>query len=372
MAVGRECMNQVFNHQIPDRVPLDIGGINNSTMHWQIEKQLLEALGMNHEKSTIIAVDQQVVVPDERILRFFGSDTRSIYIREAGPWRKGENGIFYDQWGIGRKYDGRYYTMCEHPLRVDSPRDALLRYEWPDPASEYRLEGLEKLIESYEGRYSLVLEGLREVSFGLPAWIRGISEFYMDMLLDPLFTNELLDRVLSWNLDVLRFVMDRLGPSLDVVKFADDLGTQESLLLSPELYREFIKPRHAQLVQEIKKYDCKVLLHSCGAIRPLIDDFIEIGIDAINPVQISAAGMDPAELKDQFGGRIVFWGGGVDTQTVLPTATPAQVKVEVKKNMELFKTGGGYVFAQVHNIQPDVPVENVIAMYEAYNENSGY
>ena len=372
MVFGRERMEQVFNKRIPDRVPLDIGGINNSTMHWQIEKKLCEALGFPYEKSTIIALDQQAVVPDERILQHFGADTRSIYIREAGPWKEGEKGIFYDQWGIGRIYDGQYYTMCSHPLKVDNPREALSRYEWPDPQSEYRIEGLGELADSYKGQYSLVLEGLREVAFGLPSWIRGISDFYMDMIADPVFTGEFLDRVMAWNLDVLKSVLDRLGPSLDIVKFADDLGTQDSLLISPDMYRRFIKPRHARMVEEINKYGCKVLFHSCGAVRPLIEDFIEIGIDALNPVQISAAGMDPAELKSQFGDRIVFWGGGVDTQVVLPTASPQQVKDEVQKNMEALKEGGGYVFAQVHNIQPDVPVENVIAMYEAYRENASY
>jgi uroporphyrinogen decarboxylase len=372
MISGRERVNQVFQYRLPDRVPLDIGGINNSTMHWQIEKKLCQALGFPYDTSTIIARDQQAVVPDERILRHFGADTRSLYIREAGPWREDEKGIFYDQWGIGRVYDGRYYTMCSHPLQVDTPREALSRYEWPDPRSEYRIEGLEELADGYGGRYALVLEGLREVAFGLPSWIRGITDFYMDMISDPVFTDEFLDRVMAWNLDVLKFVLDRLGPSLDIVKFADDIGTQDSLLISPEMYRRFIKPRHARMVEEIKKYDCRVLFHSCGAVRPILEDFIEIGIDALNPVQISAAGMDPAELKSQFGDRIVFWGGGVDTQVVLPTATPRQVKDEVGRNMELFKEGGGYVFAQVHNIQPDVPVENVIAMYEAYRDNAAY
>ncbi|ORC31185.1 hypothetical protein B4O97_17385 [Marispirochaeta aestuarii] len=372
MSDGKRRIQKVFSGDLPDRVPLDIGGINNSTMHWKIEKKLCEALGFPCAGNNIIAVDQQVVVPDERILEYFGADTRTIYIRESGPWKEGGDGLFYDQWGIGRVFDGQYYTMKTHPLRVDNPREALSLYQWPDPRSEYRVAGLEERISSYAGRYTLVLEGLREVCFGLPSWIRGITDFYMDLVTDPVFSHEFLDRVLEWNLEVLRFVMDRIGDSIDVVKFADDLGTQESLLISPDTYREFIKPRHARYVEEIKKYGCRVLLHSCGAVRPLIEDFIEIGIDALNPVQISAAGMDPGELKEEYGGRIVFWGGGIDTQAVLPAVTPDKVREEVRRNMEIFKKGGGYIFAQVHNIQPDVPVENVIAMYEAYREHSQY
>lgn len=365
-------MKAVLSGGLPDRVPLDIGGINNSTMHWKVEKGLCEALGFPYEESRIVAVDQQVVVPDERILGYFGADTRCLYVREAFPWRRGDDGVFYDQWGIGRTFDGQYYTMCRHPLEGLSPREALDACRWPDPRAESRIAGLEERAKSYDGRYCLILEGFREASFGLPSWIRGMTDFYMDLAADPVFAHEFLDRVLEWNLGVMHYVMERLGGYVDVFKFADDLGTQSSLMISPEMYREFIKPRHAKIVSEMKKYGVRVLFHSCGAVRPLIPDFIEIGIDALNPVQISAAGMDPAGLKRDFGGAITFWGGGIDTQETLPRSTPEQVKAEIGRNMECFKKGGGYVFAQVHNIQPDVPTENVIAMFEAYRENRGY
>jgi uroporphyrinogen decarboxylase len=152
------------------------------------------------------------------------------------------------------------------------------------------------------------------------------------------------------------------------------MGTQTSLLISPETYRQHVKPRQAKLYAHMKRKcpNAKLLLHACGAIRPLLGDLIEIGVDAINPVQISAAGMDPKELKNEFGSKLTFWGGGVDTQQVLQFATPPEVKKEVKKNMEIFKKNGGFVFTQVHNIMPGVPIENVIAMYEAYAENAAY
>ena len=138
-------------------------------------------------------------------------------------------------------------------------------------------------------------------------------------------------------------------------------------------YRKFIKPRQAKLIKHVKdKCGCKVLLHSCGAIRSIIGDLIEIGVDAINPVQISAEGMEPSSLKKEFGEGITYWGGGVDTQDTLKNASAAEVKREVRKNITAFKENGGYVFAQVHNIMPDVPVENIVAMFEAYRENAGY
>jgi len=364
---SRERVLDTISHKPTDRVPLDIGGTNNTSMHRTVEKRLMDALGLDYPESNVTSVDQQVVSPAESLLRHFGSDSRCLYVRETVPWVE-EDGIYYDHWHIGRRDDGQYYTMVSHPLAGADPRSALEAYEWPDPTSPVRVEGLAEQAASYGGEYALVLEGLREVCFGLPSWIRGTAEFYMDMATDPVFTNEFLDRSLDWNIKSLRFVMEQIGDSLDIVKFADDLGSQDSLLISPAMYREFIKPRQKQIVDIAKEYGCRVLLHSCGAIRPLIDDFIEIGIDALNPVQLSAAGMVPQELKAEFGDRITFWGGGIDTQHALPHSTPSQVREEVRRNLEAFKSGGGYVFAQVHNIQSDVPVENIIAMYEAYRE----
>ncbi len=368
---GRERVLRVLNGEIPDRVPLDLGGINNSTMHWKVERDLCGLLGFPYAGSLIVATDQQVVVPDERILRHYGVDTRCLYIREAFPWRE-EGGVFYDQWGIGRVFDGEYYSMRVHPLAGMTPREALDACRWPDPRAEARIEGLAERAESYGGEHCLILEGFREACFGLPSWIRGMTDFYMDLAGDPVFAHEFLDRVLEWNLQVMHFVMGRLGKYVDVFKFSDDLGTQASLLISPEMYREFIKPRQARIVREMKGYGVKVLFHSCGAVRPLIPDLIEIGIDALNPVQISARGMDPRGLKDDFGDKIVFWGGGIDTQESLPRLGPEQVKEEVRKNLEILGRGGGFVFAQVHNIQPDVPAENVDAMLEAFRERRDY
>ncbi len=372
MANSRDIVLQVFAGELPKRVPLDIGAINNSTMHWDIERKLCNSLGFPYTESSIRARDQQVVIPDERILEYFGADFRSIYIRESGPWQEGENGVLYDQWGIGRVFDGQYYTMKEHPLQGSNPAEALSMYHWPEVESAYRIEGLIERAKRYQGRYALVLEGLREPTFGLPSWIRGITDFYMDLAVDPVFSHEFLDRALEWNITLIRYVLGELAPYVDFVKIADDLGTQSSLIISPDMYREFIKPRQAKIVEEIKKFGCRVVMHSCGAIRPIIRDFIEIGIQALNPVQISAVGMDPAELKIAYGEEIVFWGGGIDTQDVLPNASKEEVREEVRRNMEIFKEKGRYIYAQVHNIQPDVPVENVIAMYEAYRDFSAY
>lgn len=370
MPTSRERVLTALNHNVPDRVPLDIGGTNCTTMHVVIEKKLKQYLGFEDKGSEVGSISQKIVIPDESILNYFGSDTRSIFVAEQ-PWKYDETtGISTDQWGIGYKEnpDGNYFNFCTHPLATAKTVEDLEKYQFFE-LSESMLDGLEERIKGYQGKYCLVLEGFREAMFGVPSWLRGSAEFYMDIASDEGLGAALLDRVLDHYLKWTDFVLSRIGKYIDVVKIADDLGTQETLILSPKLYRKVIKPRQAILYKHIKeKCECKLLLHACGAIRSILPDLIEIGVDAINPVQITAKGMDPAELKREFGKQITFWGGGVDTQHTLPFASAAEVKRSVKKNMEIFKQGGGYVFAQVHNITPDVPIENVIAMYEAYRE----
>ena len=263
--------------------------------------------------------------------------------------------------------------MCHHPLSKATSVSELDDYQWPNPCSEERLRGLEARVRDLGDEYRMVLEGFREANFGLASWLRGMVEFYMDLAGNPAFAHALLDRLLDWQLKLADFVLGRIGKYVDIVKFADDLGTQQNLLISPAMYREFIKPRQARLYQFVKdKCDCPILLHSCGAIRDIIPDLIEIGVDALNPVQLTASRMDARSLKEEFGQRITFWGGGIDTRNTLPHVTPQQVRQAVRQNSEALKPGGGFVFAQVHNIQPEVPVENIIAMVEAYQECASY
>ena len=153
----------------------------------------------------------------------------------------------------------------------------------------------------------------------------------------------------------------------------DDIAGQGGPLFSPEIYRKYIRPRQQRVIDTIKKHSqAKIWYHTCGNCIQYIPDLIEMGIDILNPVQISAKEMDPKILKEKFGKNIVFWGGGVDSQHVLPFASPEKIKEDVKINLEIFKPGGGYVFNNVHNIQADVPAENIVAMYEAAYENGFY
>lgn len=183
----------------------------------------------------------------------------------------------------------------------------------------------------------------------------------------------MLDRLVEWRGAFWQRALRELGDLVDIVSEGDDLGSQNSLLMSPRTYRKLIQPQHRRLFDLIKAQSpVKVFLHSCGAIRPLIPDLIDAGVDILNPVQFSAVWMDLASLKQEYGRDLVFWGGGVDTQAVLGKGTPKEVKAHVRRNIEILSPGGGFVFATVHNIQANHPPENVMAMWEAWQEYGGY
>lgn len=368
---SKERVLAALNHEQPDRVPLDIGGTNNTSMHQLIEKKLKEYLGMEDHGSVIKARSLGVVVPDPRILEYFGADTCCVYINEAFPWIENEDGTFTDMWGISYKFNEQclFYDMCKHPLEnVESVED-LDKYEFPEP-NEYMVEGLSEILDANSDK-CCILEGLREPMVGLPSWLRRNDNFYVDLIANEELCDALHEKILAYYKKLIDFIMEKIGDRIDIVKVADDMGTHNSLIMSPKTYRARIKPYQAALYAYIKeRYGKKILLHSCGAIRPIIGDLIEIGVDAIN-VQISIEGMDPESLKREFGDKVTFWGCGIDSYT-LTNGTPAEVREQVKNNILTFKPNGGYVFAQVHNIQPNVPIENVIAMYETYREYASY
>lgn len=371
---SKERVLLALDHQEADRVPLDIGGINNTCMHRIVEQRVKDYLHLEDHGLNDKCIWQGIVLPDPSIVDYFGVDTCSLYLNDQKPWQWDEEKRCYmDAWGFGWREnpDGLYYNMCCPPLADAETVDDILAFECPAP-SEYMLEGLRERAEAHPDK-ALILEGLRSPIFNLPQWLRGEENFLCDLMDDDGMAECLMDKITDTYIELLDYVIDRIGDKLDIIKFADDMGSQRALLLSPETYRKHIKPHHERLFRHAKeRTGCKILLHSCGAIRPLINDLIEIGVDALNPVQISAEGMDPAELKAEFGDRITFWGGGIDTQFDLPRLSPGQVEEAVRKNLEIFKPHGGYVFAPVHNIMPVVPTENVVAAYEAYRKYAGY
>jgi uroporphyrinogen decarboxylase len=199
-------------------------------------------------------------------------------------------------------------------------------------------------------------------------WLYRMDRFLMLLAGDPERAHAFLDRLVAVHLANLERFLRVVGPYIDIIAFGDDLGMQNGPQMSRAMYQEFFKPRHAKMWRRAKELaDVKVMLHCCGGVRPLLPDLIEAGLDAINPVQISCAGMDAANLKRDFGDKLTFWGGGCDTRFTLSHASPAQIQQHVKEQVAILSPGGGFVFQQVHNILADVPPENIIAMFDAVN-----
>jgi uroporphyrinogen decarboxylase len=195
----------------------------------------------------------------------------------------------------------------------------------------------------------------------------------MDLAGDPAFATALLAKLVEAHIRRLEQILPAVEGYVQVIQVGDDLGMQDGPQLSPRLYRQVVKPWHKKLYQYIKEHtSARLFLHACGSVYAFIPDFIEMGVDILNPVQVSARDMDTKRLKQAFGKDITFWGGGCDTQKVLPFGTPAEVREEVKRRIDDLAPGGGFVFNQVHNIQAGVPPENIMAMYEAVHDFGGY
>jgi uroporphyrinogen decarboxylase len=275
-----------------------------------------------------------------------------------------------DGWGVvwKRSDASSPYMNVRGPLQhLDVPSSADLEpLPWPDGDYADSVDGLRPRLQQMrdETDFALVLRLQTAGSFYLGQRLRGFSEYLQDLILNPGFVEELQERATAMVCAFASAVVGEVGDLIDGVSFGDDLGTQTQPMMSPELYRKMQKPYHARFVETIHRHtDAKVILHSCGAIRPLLGDLIDCGVQVINPVQVNAAGMDPGELKRDFGDDLSFW-GGIDTQRVLPTGSPEDVVGEVRSRIGDLGRGGGYVLAAVHNIRAEVPPENVVAMYD--------
>jgi uroporphyrinogen decarboxylase len=380
---SRERVLAALNFQTPDRVPIDLGGYQ-SGIHKKAYMELLDYLGREEE---IVMLDpvQQLVRPSEEILEMLKVDFR--YVSAKGPdsfegiirqnFRKGE--LWHDLrdefgvvWSMPDKQQ-LYMDITHHPLANASLED-IASYPFPDGSDPSRFEGLrEEVMKIRENTPYAVSTGIGGVIYETCWYLRGLERWFMDMMENPTFCETLLDRVLMFWLDYYTGFMKEIGDIIDVVMIGDDLAGQNGPLFPPEFYRSVVKPRQKKLVQHIRSLSpAKIWYHSCGAVVEYIPDLIDNGVDILNPVQITAHGMDPKFLKENFGKELIFWGGGIDSQHILPFVSPEEVKSNVKANMEDFKPGGGYVFNNVHNIQAGVPPENIIAMYEAAYEYGAY
>lgn len=378
----RERVFTTINHSEPDRVPLDLGG-NQTGIHRIAYRKLLDYFGIE-EEIQIMDVVQGLAAPSEKVLQLLDIDTRYIRpgqfcpvpeLTEVKPDYWGFTDGFGVTWAMpGKKPgEGLYCDIVHHPLaKIDY--DDLDRYDWPNGKDSTPFKGLREYAHHLRENtdYALV-SGITGVVFEICWYMRGFECLYMDMIDQPRYVAKLLEHTLQYWLDFMDTFLAEIGDYLDVICVGDDIGMQSGPLFSPKIYRTLVHPHQRTLYRHIKnRTKAKLWYHSCGSIVEFIPDLIESGVDILNPVQISAKGMAPETLKEQYGKDLVFWGGGIDTQRLFSTGTPDQVRKQVRCMMNIFKPGGGYVFNTIHNTQADVPVENMIALWEAAREYRSY
>lgn len=381
---SRERILTALRHKEPDKVPFDLGATVATKISHVAYTNLRNRLRLPKKTVEIGDIIQQMAVIDNNVIDYFGVDAREVGPRSSFTEDRLEikdapgYTYFYDEWGIGwrmPKSGGFYYDMFEHPLCNLASVEEIAHYSWPDPVAPARFVGLvdqARAIHEKEQR-AVVLGGLTAGVSEMAAFMMGFERYYVALKLAPTLVSALMDRILELKMCYWERALAICGQHVDIVCEADDLAGQNGLLISPELYRELIKPRHKELFSHIKRQaPVYIWFHSCGAVRPLIPDLIEVGVDILNPVQVSAVGMDTGELKREFGEDLAFWGGGVDTQQILSRGTQEEVRHEVRRRIFDLMPGGGWVFATVHNIQANVPAENILAMWETLQEYGVY
>jgi len=394
---SRERVLKALNHEEPDRVPRDLGGTESSGMTACALLALQTHLGIPPEL-VVFEPYQYVGHIGDDLRRRFRIDTANL---TPGPshWKKRRHPAGFDvllpeQWReeegadgttVVRRADGavtaqrpkggHYFDPVNPPLQnmaspgqLEQHKELIFSFDAPSFADE-SLGSLQRRAQAMRDRGECVVFNLCCHLLAAGQLLRGYENFMVDLMINEVLVRKLMDLLVE---GYARRI-DRLAPLLrervDVVLLNDDLGTQKGPMLSPAIYRRMIKPYQRALFAHAKRaFDAKLLFHSCGAVREFIPDLIEVGVDALNPVQISADGMESKALKRDFGNDLTFWGGGVDTQAVLNRQTAAGVRDAVRRSVDELAPGGGFVFCQVHNIQPDVPPENVVAMYQALDE----
>jgi len=410
---ARERVLAALSFQEPDRVPVDLGGHRSSGIAAIALHGLRKYLGLPEKPVRVYDMVQQLGIIDEDILDLFGVDTiemgRGFMLNDEDwkPWvlpdgtpceipfytnleRRGGDWFMFtdegDELGI-LKQGSLYFEQTRFPLAergiehddFHDLREMLGKNIWsaaPHPGAHLPMDDaglaeMSKKAEALRNSTDRAIIGLFGGNmFELPQWLYRMDHYLLATGMYPDKVLELSEKLCEIHLENLEKWMSAVGPFVDVVLFGDDLGGQQGPLISPDAYRELYKPFHKKLWGRAKELaDVKVQLHCCGGIYELLEDLIEAGLDAVNPVQISCRGMEPRRLKEEFGGRITFWGGGCDTQSVLPMATPDRIGEHTREQVGIFAPGGGFVFQQVHNILANVPPENIVAMLESIHRS---
>ena len=371
---GKERILATLAHEKTDRVALDFGG-RQTTMAINALERYKKHFGIT-TPTEIMSERWQTAYINEEILEHYQIDTR--HIRPASKvnenlLKKGiqpilEDNKFLDEWGVERQVVGDYANIIGHPLQNATSIEDLEKFSWPDqPEEDYPVDGLREKAKALSdaGQYGLVgCMGNACNVFEASWYARGLSEFFMDLAINQDFAHALLRKVVDIRKKNMKAYLTEVGEYIDIFQMADDLASQSSLLISKDMYVEMIKPYHMELIQYAQQFTkAKIFYHSCGAIEPLIDELIDNGVSILNPVQVTATGMESDVLKKRYGNKITFW-GGIDTLEVLARGTTEDVRKEVIKRVHDMAQNGGYVLGSVHNIQSDVDPENIEMMFK--------
>ena len=409
---SRELILAAINHQNPVRVPVDLGASPSSGVSLVAYQHLVEYLGKSHLKAHMYDVIQEVVQLDMELIDHFHVDVLDIgrnFNTAPSYWHELEviqgYPALYPHWfTIQKQPDGSnlaispssgeaigimpkgatFFDQLIFPYATGYPNDysnlaadmkravwggfGFTPWDWADRDDFWEFLREQTLDLKNKTDKALIL-GIGCNLFEWGAYMRRLDQFLMDLLIEPLNVHTFLDVLMESHMKTLEKTCEAVGDIVDIIKFGDDLGMTNGPFFSKEIYREYFKPRHKMLCDYAKSHSSMhTMLHCCGGIYELMPDLIDAGFEILNPVQINAVNMEPERLKKEFGKDVTFWGGGCDTSRILNRATPAEVKKHVLQNLEIFSKGGGFVFTTVHNIMPDVPPENIVAMFESVNE----
>lgn len=380
---SRERLLTTLRHQEPDRVPYDLSSTAVTGIHSGAYRRLRMALGLPDREIVIWHLMQQLAWVDDDVHEAMQTDAKGLRPKAQSSWtlRFSEDAdyVYYtDEYGIVRRKQregGYYFDLCQSPLPHATAAADIASYPFPDPIEAGRFDGLRAMAEKVraEGR-AFVLGNISAGMLEMGLWLRGFENYFCDLAGNRPLAEAICDKIIDLKMRYWEKALGLVGDLVDVIQEGDDYGGQHELLVSPRIWRAVFKPRLRQLFAHIKRCAPHVFIffHSCGSIGEIIPDLIEVGVDILNPVQVAAAGMDSRQLKREFGKNLTFWGGGVDTQRVLPYGTPEMVRTEVKRRLDDFAPGGGFVFNTVHNIQADVPPENILAMRDALRQWGTY
>ena len=382
---SRERVLAAINHQQPDKVPIDFGGIQTS-IHMQAYLKLLEYLHVEDPQIQYADIIQHIAVPCEAVLQRFEIDTR--YVRFPGsvkspsfmPEQNGPYAGVYDQFGVfwGDRAekpaeDVLYYDPVIHPLADLQTPQEIDNYDWPDGHDKSPFTGARDQAQKLRKTEYAIVSQPAGCIFEYTTFLFGFAKTLRYMRTRPDLITSAIKCLTTYWLDYATTFLGEVGDYLDVYCINGDLAAQSGPLFNPKLYEQLALPYERQLADRVHSLTtAKINYHCCGSAVPFIPYFATIGYDIYNPVQISAYDMEPCSLKARFGDIITFWGGACNTQKTLPFGTPLAIREEVRKNLGCFKPGGGYVGANVHNITAEVPPQNVVAMFDAVREFRNY